>query len=67
MFWGMDMDGKKKFLIVALPLGVALGLFLGQFWSFTVCALQKAVATEAVPMLVFSKLLVRITGTLFLL
>ena len=38
------MNGKKKFLIFALPLVVAWSGLLGHFWSYTVCALGKAVA-----------------------
>jgi hypothetical protein len=41
----MDMNGKTKFLILGLVLAVALGLFLSHFWSYTICALEKAVAT----------------------
>jgi hypothetical protein len=61
----MDMNGKKKFLIFALPLVVAWSGLLGHFWSYTVCALGKAVAAGL--LLVFSKFLVGITGVHFLL
>lgn len=61
-FGGMDMNGKKKFLIIALLFVVALGFFLGHFWSYTVCALGKAVAPGLVELLVFLKFLSGITG-----
>jgi len=63
----MDMNGKKKFLIIALLLVVALSFFLGHFWSYTVCPLSKAVAPGLVELLVFLKLLAGITGMHFLL
>lgn len=63
----MDMNGKKKFLIIALLLVVALSFFLGHFWSYTVCALGKAVATGVLVLVVFSKFLAGITGVHFLL
>jgi hypothetical protein len=63
----MDMNGKKKFLIFALPLVVAWSGLLGHFWSYTVCALGKAVAAGLVLLLVFSKFLAGITGVHFLL
>jgi len=62
----MDMNGKTKFLILGLVLAVALGLFLSHFWSYTICALEKAVATGFVP-LVVSKFAAGITGMRFLL
>lgn len=55
-FGGMDMNGKKKFLIIALLFVVALGFFLGHFWSYTVCA------PGLVGLLVFLKFLAGITG-----
>lgn len=61
------MNGKKKSLIIALLLVVALGLFVGHFWSYTVCALGKAVAPGLVELLVFLKFLAGITGMHFLL
>ena len=61
-FGGMDMNGKKKFLIIALLFVVALGFFLGHFWSYTVYALGKAVAPGLVEFLVFLKFLAGITG-----
>ena len=59
------MNAKEKMLIVWLLLVVALGFFLSHFWSFTVLALQNAVATATVPLLV-SKLLAGISATHFL-
>jgi len=56
------MNGKKKFLIFALPLVVAWSGLLGHFWSYTVCALGKAAGL----LLVFSKFLAGITGVHFL-
>jgi glycerol-3-phosphate acyltransferase PlsY len=63
----MDMNGKKKFLIIVLLVAVALRVLLGHFWSYTVFALGKAVAAGLVLLLVFSKLLAGITGVHFLL
>jgi hypothetical protein len=63
----MDMNGKKNSLIIALLLVVALSLFVGHFWSYTVCALGKAVAPGLVELLVFLKFLAGITGMHFLL
>ena len=61
------MNGKKKFPISSLLLVVALSFFLGHFWSYTVCALGKAVAPGLVELLVFLKFLAGITGMHFLL
>ena len=61
-FGGWHMNAKEKMLIVWLLLVVALGFFLSHFWSFTVLALQKAVATATVPLLV-SKFLAGISAT----
>ncbi len=61
------MNGKRKFLIIALLLVVAPSFFLGHFWSYPVCALGKAVAAGLVLLLVFSKILAGITGVHFLL
>ena len=61
------MNGKRKFLIIALLLVVALGFFPGHFWSCAVCALGKAVAAGLVALLVFSKVLAGIAGMHFLL
>ena len=61
------MKGKRKFLIIALLLAVALSFFLGHFWSYTVCALGKAVSAGLLLLLVFSKILAGITGVHFLL
>ena len=66
-FGGMDMNGKKKFLIIALLFVVALSFFLGHFWSYTVYALGKAVAPGLVELLVFIRFLTGITGMHFLL
>ena len=60
------MNGKTKFLILGLILGVVLGLFLSHFWSFTICALEKAVATGIAP-LVVSKFAAVIPSMRFLL
>ena len=60
------MNGKKKFLILAL-LVVAWSVLLGHFWSYMVCAFGKAVAAGLVLLLVFSKFLAGITGVHFLL
>ena len=65
-FGGMDMNGKKKFLIAALLFVVALSFFLGP-WSYTACALGKAVAPGLVGLLVFLRFLAGITGMHFLL
>ena len=61
------MNDKKKFAIIALLLVVALSVLLGHFWSYTVCALGKAVAAGLVLLLVFSKFLAGIAGVHFLL
>jgi hypothetical protein len=61
----MDMNAKKEFLIIGLLVVVALSVFVGHFWSYTACALGKAVAAGL--LLVFSKFLVGITGVHFLL
>jgi hypothetical protein len=61
---GMDMNGKKKFLIIALLLVVAFSFFLGDFWSCTAYALEKAVA-EKVLLHVLSKILAGITAVTF--
>ena len=61
------MNGKKKFLILGLLLVAALGFFLDYFWSCTICAFGKAVASAVVVLLVFSKLFAGIAGMHFLL
>ena len=61
------MNAKEKLLLVGLLLVVALSFFLGHFWSYTICALQKVAATEIVPLLFFTKFTAGITGALFLL
>ena len=61
------MNGKKKFLIMALLLVVALSVLLGHFWSYTVCGFGKAFTAGLVLLLVFSKFLAGITGVHFLL
>ena len=61
------MNGKTKFLIIALLLVVALVVFLGHFWSYTLCTFGKTVAAGLVVLLVFLKLLAGMTGVHFLL
>ena len=61
------MNAKKKFLIIALLLVVALSVVLGHFWSYTVYALGKAIAAALLVVLFFSKFLAGITGVHFLL
>ena len=61
------MNSKKKFLIIALLLVVALGIFLGHFWSYTFCAFGKTVAAGLIVLLVFLKFLAGMTGVHFLL
>ena len=61
------MNAKKKFLIIALLLVVALSVFVGHFWSDTACALGKAVAAGLLALLFFAKFLAGITGVHFLL
>jgi hypothetical protein len=63
----MDMNGKKKFLIMALLPVVALGIFLGHFWSYTFCAFGKTVAAGLLVLAVFLKFLAGMTGMHFLL
>jgi hypothetical protein len=63
----MDMNGQKKFLILSLVVLAALSFFLGHFWSYTVCALQRVVATGFVPLFVFSKLVPGVAHVPFLL
>jgi hypothetical protein len=58
----MDMNAKKKLLIAGLLLMAILSLFLGHFWSYTVCVLQKAIVVGIVPLFVFSKFLAGIAG-----
>ncbi|HVH73198.1 MAG TPA: hypothetical protein VNB49_19095 [Candidatus Dormibacteraeota bacterium] len=60
------MNGRTKFLIIGLLLVLALSFFLGHFWSYMMCALQKVVAGGIVPLFVFSKLFVGITRVRFL-
>lgn len=61
MFRGMDMNGKKKFLIALLSL-IALSLVLGHFGSYTVWAFGKTVAAGLVVLLVFLKFLAGISS-----
>ena len=61
------MNGNKKFQIIALLLVVTLGIFVGQFWSCTLCAFGKTVAAGLVVLLVFLKFLAGMTGMHFLL
>jgi hypothetical protein len=61
----MDMNGKKKFQIMALLLVVGLGIFLGQFWSCTLCAFGKTVAAGLFVLLIFLKFLAGMTGMHF--
>ena len=61
------MNSEKKFLIIALLLVVALGIFLGHFWSYTFCAFGKTVAAGLIVLLVFLKFLAGMTGVHFLL
>ena len=61
------MNGKRKFLIIALLLVVALSFFLGHFWSYTVWALEKAVVAGLIALSVFSKVAAGIGGLYFLL
>jgi hypothetical protein len=61
------MNAKKKFLIAGLLLMAILSFFLGHFWSYTICVLQKAVVVGVVPFFVSSKFLAGITGIRFLL
>ncbi len=63
---GMDMNGKTKFLIVGLLLLITLSFFVRHFWSYSVCALQHAVA-GMVPLVVLSKFFAGIVGLHFLL
>ena len=61
------MNAKKKFLIIALLLVVALSVFVGHFWSYTACALGKAIAAGLLVLLFFAKFLAEIAGVHFLL
>jgi hypothetical protein len=63
----MDMNAKKKFLIIGLLVVVALSVFVGHFWSYTACALGKAVADGLLVLLFFAKFLAGVTGVHFLL
>jgi len=63
----MDMNGKKKFLILGLLPAVALVFFLHDFWSCSVCVLGQAVGSAVMVLLVFSKVLAGIAGMHFLL
>jgi len=67
MFGGMDMNAKRKFLVVAVMLAVASGFFLDQFWNSTVCGPERVIAGSIVQTLVFSKFLAGIAGIHFLL
>jgi hypothetical protein len=63
----MDMNAKKEFLIIGLLVVVALSVFVGHFWSYTACALGKAVAAGLLVLLFFAKFLAGVTGVHFLL
>ena len=60
------MNDKAKFLIVWFVLLAAAGFFLSHFWSCTVFALQKVLASGVLPSLAVSKFLGGITGMHFL-
>ena len=61
------MNGKTKFLILGLLFAAVLSIFLSNFWSFTICALSRIVASGIVPLFVLSKFGAGITGICFLL
>jgi len=46
---------------------VALSVFVGHFWSYTACALGKAIAAGLLVLLFFAKFLAGIAGVHFLL
>ncbi|HYL86982.1 MAG TPA: hypothetical protein VE263_22350 [Candidatus Angelobacter sp.] len=50
------MSTKDKLLLIWLLMIVALSFFISHFWSFTIYAIQKAVALGVVPLLVASRL-----------
>jgi hypothetical protein len=62
----MNMNAKEKLLVIALLLMVTLSFFLGHFWSYTICLLQKAVVAGIAPLLVSSKFLAGIACIRFL-
>ena len=60
------MARKDKLLLLWILATVALSIFFSHFWSWTVSALEKAVALGFIPLTTLAPFVARICGVHFL-